>query len=157
MAALAQADAHRQGDYDGRGNLSDRSLSQFCQFFLQTCLDQIDFMERLLALDGLLERIRGYVEMRRAKLLPPPPNTSDRGLKLEAAHMLEETLLRGEVSRGGLIRVSGLPERTARDILKQLLDEGLLNSDSPKGVVRLAIPTHVATHLFPDLYPARLP
>jgi len=38
-------------------------------------------------------------------------------------------------------------------VLAQLLDEGLLVSNTPKGQVRLAFPTHVAGYLFPDLYP----
>jgi len=38
----------------------------------------------------------------------------------------------------------------------QLLDEGLLVSDMPKGPVRQAFSTHVAGYLFPDLYPMQL-
>jgi hypothetical protein len=71
----------------------------------------------------------------------------------EAAYMLQEALLRGEVARGNMIRVSGMAERTGRMVLGQLLNEGLLVSDSPKGLVRLAFPTFVAGYLFPDLYP----
>jgi hypothetical protein len=41
-------------------------------------------------------------------------------------------------------------------VLGQLLDEKLLVSDTPKGAVRLNFPTHLAGHLFPDLYPARI-
>ena len=153
MAALSQADAKRRNDYDGRGNLSNETLVAFCRFFLSTCLDQIDFMEGLLRLDGLLERIKGYVSMREAKLIAAP-TPRDQPLKSEAAYMLQEILLRGEVGRGEVIRVSGMAERTGRMLLSQLLDEGLLVSDTPKGAVRLGLPTHVAGLLFPDLYPA---
>jgi hypothetical protein len=52
--------------------------------------------------------------------------------------------------------VSGLPERTARTILSQLLEEKILVADMPKGPVRLALPTHLAGFLFPDLYPPQL-
>ena len=37
----------------------------------------------------------------------------------------------------------------------QLLKEGSLVSDSPKGAIRFGIPTHVAGYLFPDLNPER--
>ncbi len=155
MAHLSSADAHRQNDYDGRGNLSNRGLVRFCRFFLATCLDQIDFMHGLLQLDGLLDRLSGYVSMRGTKLIPGP-RPEGQTLKPEAAYMLQEVLLRGEMSRGEIIRASGMAERTGRMLLRQLLDEELLLSDSPKGSVRLNFSTHLAGHLFPDLYPARV-
>lgn len=155
MAALTWGDAHRRNDYDGRGNLSREGLLRFCRFFLEVCLDQIDYMHSLLKLDALLDRIRGYVQLRGARVAPAPK--PDRPpLKPEAAHMLQEALLRGEVGRGDMIRVSGMAERTGRMLLGQLLDEGLLVSSMPKGPVRLALPTFVAGYLFPDLYPAQV-
>jgi len=60
------------------------------------------------------------------------------------------------VSRGDIIRYSGMGERSGRQLLGQLLAEGLLVSDSPKGAVRLIFPTHVASYLFPELYPAQI-
>ena len=152
MAALIAADAHRRNDTDGRGNLSNEGLVHFCRFFLDVCLDQIVFMNGLLGLDNILDRINGYVNMRMARLIPEPlPNFPL--LKPEAAYMLQEAFLRGHVARGEIIRISGMAERTGRILLGQLLTEGLLQSDSPKGLVRIGIPTHVAGYLFPDIYP----
>lgn len=51
------------------------------------------------------------------------------------------------------MRASGLKERTARNLLTQLLDEGLLLSDSAKGFVRMGFPIHATGWLFPELYP----
>ena len=64
---LALADSPRQGNYDGRGSLSDRGLRDFSVFFLETCLDQIRFMSELLDLDNLQDRIKGYVDLRSQK------------------------------------------------------------------------------------------
>ena len=155
MTALTWADAPRRNDFDGRGSLSAEGLAKFCEFFFEICLDQINYMHDLLGLDALLDRISGYVQLRVARMAPPlkpelPP------LKPEASYMLQEALLRGEVSRGDMIRVSGLRERTGRDLLTQLLAEKLLVSDTPKGPVRLAFPTFVAGYLFPDIYPTQL-
>jgi hypothetical protein len=108
-----------------------------------------------LQFDGLLDRISGYVALRGAKIIPGP-HTESRVLKPEAGYMLQEALLRGELGRGDIIRVSGMAERTGRVLLGQLLDEGLLVSDSPKGAVRLSFPTNVAGHLFPNLYPPQV-
>jgi Fic family protein len=155
MAALTWADAPRRSDYDGRGNLSEEGLGRFCRFFLEVCLDQCTFMGDLLRLDTLLDRLEGYVQGRALKVLPgPTPHAAP--LKREAAYMLQEALLRGEMTRGDVLRVSGMAERTGRVLLGQLLQEGLLVSDSPKGLVRLGIPTRVAGVLFPDLYPAQV-
>lgn len=40
MQALAVADSVRQGDLDGRGNLSQKGLVGFCEFFLETAVDR---------------------------------------------------------------------------------------------------------------------
>jgi Fic family protein len=152
LDALAAADAHRRNDTDGRGNLSNEGLVHFCRFFFDVCLDQIDFMTGLLRLDSIIERIKGYVNLRTARLISDPlPNLPP--LKPEAAYMLQEAFLRGHMARGEIIRVSGLAERTGRALLGQLLTERLLVSDTPKGAVRIGIPTQVAGYLFPDIYP----
>jgi Fic family protein len=62
-AHLAAGDARREGDPDGRGNLSDRILTEFCAFFLRVCLEQSRYMDGLLALKGLVERLEGYVQL----------------------------------------------------------------------------------------------
>jgi hypothetical protein len=43
QAALANADEKRMNDCDGRGYLSQRYLGAFCQFFLGTAVDQVEF------------------------------------------------------------------------------------------------------------------
>lgn len=73
-------------------------------------------------------------------------------MKLGAAKMLQEVLLRGEMGRGE-VAAAASTERTGRNVLAQLLKEGILTSSMPKGPVRLAFPTHLAGHLFPELYP----
>lgn len=147
-AKLANADAQRRGDLDGRGDLSLDGLNRFCRFFLKTCLDQINYMDELVQLDGLVGHIRGYVALRGQGMVP-----GAKPLKPQSAYLLEEALIRGEIARGEAPRITGLPERSARIVLKQLLEEGLLVSDSPKGLVRLGIPVKTAAYLFPQLYP----
>lgn len=134
------ADTPRQGDLDGRGNLSQKALQEFVLWFLRVCLDQVTFMSGLFELDGLLQRLRAYV--RRA------PN-----LKPESAGLLEEALIRGEFERGEIARITGLPERSARRVLNDVIQLGLLASDTPKGRVSLRFPAHALEDLFPRLYP----
>lgn len=143
MANLVTADQPRRGDLDGRGNLSDRGLYSFCEFFLTTALDQISFMTELLELDKLQDRIGGYISKRAAA----------RELDSRAVYLITDTLLRGEVPRGDASRITGKGERMARDLVSQLLQDGLLTSDSPKGPLRFGLPVKAVGYYFPRLYP----
>ncbi|SEM47778.1 Fic family protein [Syntrophus gentianae] len=153
-SALALADLPRRNDLDGRGNLSNEGLVHFCRFFLDVCLDQVEYMGSLLRLEELVERIRRYVELRNSGLIDGP--SEGKKLRIESARMLQEVLLKGKAARGSVIAASGLKERTGRSLLGQLIEEGLLVSDTPKGDVRLGLPIHAAGWFFPDLYPSRI-
>lgn len=143
---LANADAPRQGDVNGRGHLTQRGLDRFCRFFLETCMDQITFMGTLLDINGMLDRLRGYIELRNQKMVP-----GVLPIKSEAFFLLRKAFLAGEFARGEAARITGLGERTARQVLRQLTDEGLLVSDTPKAPVRLAFSAATSTYWFPDL------
>jgi Fic family protein len=67
--------------------------------------------------------------------------------------LLEEALLRGEIERGDVARITGLPERSARRVLKEAIDSGLLASATSKGPVSLCFPTDALETLFPRLFP----
>jgi Fic family protein len=137
---MDRADTPRQGDLDGRGNLSQRALAEFVVWFLKVALGQVRFMKSLFELDTLAPRLRRHVER------------SDE-FRPEAARLLEEALLRGEFERGEIARITGLPERTARRVLNDLTSAGLLASDTPKSAVTLRFPVATLDSLFPRLYP----
>lgn len=137
---MDRADTPRESDLDGRGNLSERALIEFVEWFLSVCLDQIRFMSGLFEINTLAERLRGYVNAHGL-------------LKPEAARLLEEALIRGEFDRGEAPRITGLPERTARRVLNAVVDDGLLGSSTPKGAVSLRFPARSLEALFPALYP----
>ena len=139
-AMMEYADTPRQGDRDGRGNLSERALVEFTAWFLEVCLDQIRFMTGLFEIDALAGRLNGFVE-------------KSETLKPETARLLEEALVRGEIERGAAARITGLPERSARRVLNDAVDAGLLASATPKGPVSLRFPDDALEALFPKLYP----
>ena len=144
QVALANADEKRMNDFDGRGYLSQRYLGEFCQFFLGTGADQVEFMQALLALEGMLNRIVGYGERKEsAKELPGG-----------SALVLREIFLRGEIARGDVSRIIGASPRTAQKVTGELLLQRLVTSGSPKGPLRLGFPSDAAGHYFPNLYPA---
>ncbi len=146
-ALLMDADEPRRGDLDGRGNLSQAALTEFCQFFLTVCVDQVDYMRSILDPSELLRRIEIYVEEEvRAGRLP-------KG----SFPLLREALLAGEFERGRAAAITGYKERMARNVLSRLLDLKLLTSAGPRTPARLGFPIAVVERWFPALYPASSP
>ena len=136
---MDMADAPRENDFDGRGNLSQRALSEFVLWFLRVCLDQVRFMAELFDLNTLARRLRVVAER-------------DDRLRPEAGKLLEAAATRGEIERGEAARITGLPERTARRVLNDMIGVGLLASDTPKGLVSVRFPPALAEALFPRLF-----
>jgi Fic family protein len=140
---LSEADIPRQGDLDGRGNLSQKGLEKFCNFFLSTCIDQVSFMESLLKPAELLGRMEIFLEEEiRAKRLPQG-----------SFALLKEALLMGSFERGKAEEITGYKERQARTVLKALLDKRLLTSKTERGPVSLGFPQSIVERFFPGLYP----
>jgi len=135
---MDHADTPRQGDLDGRGNLSSRALEEYSTWFLKVCLDQVRFMTDLFDLDGLSDRLRKYAD--------------HKGWRSEAATLLIEVLHRGEIARGDADAITGLGERTARTLLGDLLKDRILGSTSEKGPVSLRFPVDALDLLLPRLF-----
>ena len=114
---------------------------EFTRFGLDVAVDQAKFMASMLRFDDLKRRVETHFLRERADL------------KVESSRIVIEAIVHGEISRGDAQRVSGLKERTARDALGKLLHHGYLGSDSPKGALRAAFPTHALGSFFPNLYP----
>lgn len=144
---LAVADAPRKGDLDGRGNLSQSGLQAFCEFFLETLLGQIEYMSQQLQLEKVERRLLTYFEQREAGV------ADESQLKNGSAAMMRYVWLKGRVSRGELLGILSCSERTARDVLKGLLNDKVLASDSDKGEVYIKLPYHLVMALFPKLFP----
>ena len=142
-ARLANADAPRQGDFDGRGALSATQLEEFCAFFLRMCNDQVEFMGSLLKPGELLRRMKLYTDDEQAAGRLPSRSMA----------LLREAFLMGEVARGRAPEITGYRERRAREILSTLLKKGLLVSKGPRAPVRLGFPLDVVERWFPRLYP----
>lgn len=139
-AMLSNADETRLNDYDGRGNLSDKRLSEFCDYFLDLAIDQVEFMSNLFDFKNLFERIRKFIE-------------NDIELKPVSFTILKEALINGKLRRGEISKLTSMSERTARRELKKLLEKGLIKSDTSKSPIKPAFPVKVLEFYFPRLYP----
>lgn len=144
-ATLSAADAPRQGDLDGRGNLSDRGLADFCVFFLKTALDQIEFMSGLLDLHSLTRRIEAHLHVHHASW-----STNQRE---QTARVLKAALIEGRLERGAVPHLIGRGITTASSIIRQALQAGLVDTTHPiNGPLSLVFDARVLDSYFPKLF-----
>ena len=138
---LMACDAERRNDLDGRGHLSEEALADFTGFFRSICIDQVDFMERLVQPER--DRVVIWAEEEiRANALPP-----------KTGAVLEAVLYRGELQRGDVARLLGTSERNARRVTSALLERDVLVSASTRAPLRLAFPAKLAPRWMPGLFP----
>ncbi len=140
---LQACDQTRRNDLDGRGNLSEESLAEFTLFFLQTCLDQVAFMEELVQPERLRDRILFWVaEAIRQGEIPP-----------KGERILEAILYRGEIPRGEVAGLLDSSDRHARRIVARLIERGVVVSASSRAPLRLNFPVRLASRWTPGLFP----
>ena len=143
---LDNADSARQGDLEGRGNLSEKMFWAWCRYFLELCEDQVNFMASMLDLSKLKDRIRAYLLVRGA-------TEGITEYREEALLPLHTIAAVGAVSRGEFIRMTGLEERTARKVISRFTKDGLLKSDGHRSELSIGFPLGSLNILFPNLYP----
>ncbi len=140
---LAGCDLERRNDLDGRGHLSEEALASFTQFFLETCVDQVSFMEGLVEPNRLRARILLWVEEEiRVGDLPE-----------RAGSILEAVLFRGQLPRGEVAAVLGVSDRHARRVVSALTERRVLASESPRSPLHIAFPAELASRWMPGLFP----
>lgn len=142
---LMACDFPRRNDLDGRGNLSEAALAAFAQFFLETCIDQVDFMGQLVQPDRLRNRVLLWAEETiRSDLLPKKSDV-----------VLEAALFRGELPRSDVAALLDMSERNARRITAALQEQGALTATSTRAPLRLAFPAALASRWMPGLFPEK--
>ncbi len=141
---LAAADEKRQGDRDGRGNLSEERLASFARFFLTTCLDQIDFMRGLFEPETLTDRIvewaaRGVSEKKLRK-------GSDKVMKIAA--------IQGDIDRKMVETILNVSDRGARNVISDLVKTNAL-VPTDEHVYKLSMNSELALDWMPKLIPPK--
>ncbi len=142
---LTACDLPRRNDLDGRGHLSGSALAEFAKFFLQICIDQVIFMEKLVQPDRLRDRILIWTEEEiRAETLPKKSGT-----------ILEAVLYRGKLPRSEVAGLLDTSDRNARRVTSALLEGGVLTSESTRAPLRLAFPARLTSRWMPGLFPEK--
>ena len=143
-ARLHAADQKRRDDFDGRGNLSDRALGDFCLFLLRTMLDQIGFMAGLLELGGLCQRIERHLIFERLHL--------ESRIRERLVRILKATVINGEIARGSVPDLIGARETVARETIRIAFAEELVDSPTPKGPLSIVFSAQTLDSYFPQLF-----
>ena len=143
---LQAADEHRHGDLDGRGNLTQAGLLDWIQYTLNVCTEQVQFMTKMLDMQGMRDRIEAALSYEQSAV-----KSGVRKEVLTALHYLFAT--QGELGRADFKSMTGLGERVATQAVSALVERGFLACDSPYGKLRFAAPAHALRFYFPALWP----
>lgn len=142
---LSSADKPRRGDLDGRGQLSEKALCDFIEFMLDVCLDQMKYMEEMINVHTLRNRIE--------VALKAAPQFQQARIKQGCARALHILLTQGEVTRSDFKVYTGLGLRTATEQLSKLIDLKLIDAPSQKSrQIYPGLPIWFADWIFPDLH-----
>jgi len=143
---LANADLLRHGDYDGRGNLSNKFLIEFCEYFLKVAIDQIDFMYTMMDAENMLKRIESFANFMIVK----------GKMKAEAKYILMDLFLKGKISKAEAMRITNTSDKTIKLIAESLVEMELLTikKEGIHMMYYVHYPISFSPFVFPGLYPA---
>lgn len=144
-AHLANADLKRFNDYDGRGNLSNKTLIAFCKYFLNTAIDQIEYMSEVVDVDNMLSRLSRFSELMSIK---------DK-LKPESEHILTSVFLKGKISKSEAMRITSTSDKTLKKLTDEMTKLQLLiaKKEGKEMMYYVNYPITYAASIFPGLYP----
>lgn len=142
---LANADLPRYNDYDGRGNLSNKMLIEFCAFFLETAINQINYMFTILDIDNMIDRIARFTELMVIK----------KKLRPEARFVLEDVFLKGKITKTDVERITGMSDKTAKKLTDALAEMELIKKTKEGIHITFYVnyPVNLSPMLFPGIYP----
>lgn len=123
--------------------MSEEALVAFTRFFLETCLNQVTFMESLIQPDRLRSRILAWAE----------EEARTGALSPKSGIVLDALLYRGEIPRGEVAGLLGVSDRQARRVTGGLMTRGVLQSDGDRAPFMLAFPAALASRWMPGLFP----
>ncbi len=143
---LHNAGLKRINAMDGRGNLSNKYLIEFCIFYLNTALGQVKFMLRTLETENMVKRIGNFVDLM----------VSREKMRSEAKYLLTDVFLKGKISKPDAMRITATSDKTLKLITDDLISKKLLVAKK-EGILMMyyiSYPMEVAPLLFPGLFPA---
>lgn len=139
---MEACDEPRRGDMDGRGSRSESALVNFSKFFLECCIDQVDFMNRLIQPATLNERILRHVR----------ELVGSKALDKRTEVLMRAALQDGKIERADLPGILGEERRTANRIVKGLVEHDMLDAESHRAPLHLKFSAVNVERWLPGLY-----
>ena len=120
--------------------LSEEALAEFTHFFLETCVDQVKFMEELVQPDKLRARVKLWAD----------EEIATDALPAKASIVLDAILYRGELPRGDVAGLLDTSARSARRAISALMKRGVVTATTTRSDLRIAFPAALAARWMPD-------
>ncbi|MBN2826133.1 MAG: Fic family protein, partial [Campylobacterales bacterium] len=117
----------------------------FIEFMLHIAIAQIKTTKKHLNISTLHQNLLNYINYSRLDYTP------QKALPIHTETITKELLLRGEIKRGEVQEIIHREQRTATQLIKDLMALGYITSDTPKGVIRLKFSISMAEFIFPSL------
>jgi Fic family protein len=148
---LAIADSPRQGNYDGKGILSDRGLAEWTKYFFDVVIDQMTYILSLLRPESLRKRVEVYMDICIAGGSPYEDESKELPkLPKESKAIYLDLLYEGAKMRKELASSHGVGEKKLREILSLMEVRGLVRLEH-KQPVQALLPLDSTYMLFPNL------
>lgn len=140
---LQSCDEPRRGSLDGRGTLSEGALAEFVEYFLTTCIEEVEFMHDLMQPDRLRARVRTWAleQMRTG------------GLPLGSDALLEALNSRGHLDSAEVVALIDATGGSTRKLIAELTDFGFIQSETLHSPLQLSFPIRLTDQLLPGLFP----
>ena len=144
---LSEADLTKTNASDGKGVLSQRKLDEFCDFFFDVCIDQMEFMSDKLKVGTLQDNYENMLNY----------FVSKKAFPSEAILPLKHAFEFGQIKKIDFQRLYGKSDKPAKELGKKLVSLGFLreNRKDVKKPYEIGLPIHAALFLFPEMYPVQ--
>ncbi len=116
-------------------------IGEFAEYFIETCLGQVNFMSTVLEPTALLRRLSAYVEL----------GAADGRLDRRVFKLLRHAVLVGSLPKNEISEILGVTDRHARRLIEPAIADGVLRSGTRAEPYRIAFPLALMDHLLPRL------
>lgn len=131
----------------------DEHLADFLELCLEQCLDQIAFIGKLLRLDTMEARIEKFLGQQHDLASMSGDAKFSRAVAREKLpSLLSEVFRCGTMQRMRVYEILGLGRKAGAQVIKPLLERGILVTDSPRGPLKFGFPEDAMPSYFPHLY-----